>query len=379
LLKPTTKRITFFSQSLQRTGSEIVLFNLLQNLEPDWEAHLISIYPGVLDKLLPPSISRSSLFESAPSDTFQSRVRRFLGRKFQVPRKLESVRDSLWYVNTIVLPDLLEYAEKHGIRLVVHVHELEQMFELLNKEQQKSLIEYPEWIIANSNTTASVLTHFGRKDRLSVCYPGIETNKIKKDPIKYAEIRKTLGIGSDKFVWLMSGTLDRNKDPLLFVEVASRLIRKRPEAMFVWLGGTADKAFEAECKQAALAQGLQHVLFWIGNTGDAYSDYFNCADGFILSSKRESFSLVTLEALLLGLPVVSRNCGGVAEILKDDIGKIVQGEDTAGQMAFEMEQFMNQSQVADTVKERLRAQEFDISAVLPKWKRTMNEILIPKL
>lgn len=52
------------------------------------------------------------------------------------------------------------------------------------------------------------------------------------------------------------------------------------------------------------------------------------ADIFVVSSRYEGFSLVLAEALVLGLPIISTNCVGPRELLKNgEIGKIVEIED----------------------------------------------------
>ena len=108
------------------------------------------------------------------------------------------------------------------------------------------------------------------------------------------------------------------------------------------------------------------------SVGEEYQNYFNCADGFILTSKKESFSLVTVEALLLGLPVVTHDCGGVREILKEDIGVIVKEKNNVTQFAEAMVHFMDNSHAHDKAKGIARAQEFDISIWSQKWNAILD-------
>ena len=47
----------------------------------------------------------------------------------------------------------------------------------------------------------------------------------------------------------------------------------------------------------------------------------------VVPSRRETFSLVTAEALASGTPVVATECGGPEEILTDDTGQLAQVND----------------------------------------------------
>ncbi|HXC03333.1 MAG TPA: glycosyltransferase, partial [Bacteroidia bacterium] len=151
----------------------------------------------------------------------------------------------------------------------------------------------------------------------------------------------------------------------------------QPNARFAWLGGTEDKAFETSCREACTRLNLDKYVTWLGQVGDAYSSFFKCADGFVLTSTRESFSLATLEALLLGLPVVANDCGGVSEILQADIGRIIRTENRAEGMALEMDRYMKGEWKVDIQKQRVRAEAFDIEKTAPKWNEFLLEILNP--
>ncbi|MFI5148629.1 MAG: glycosyltransferase [Bacteroidia bacterium] len=373
----TVSRITFFTQSLGRTGSEVVLLNLLKHLDTKYSATLANLYPGELTGKLPASISQVSLLSQRPGNGFFSRVRHYVEREFLLPVKLRPLSSSIWYINTIAMPGLVSYARKHGIRLVVHVHELEQMFAFRTEQEVRDLVEYPEWILANSEATKAVLALYGRTEKVSVCYPAIDTSVIVRDKTLYFLKRKEMGIDPTDVLWVMSGTLDRNKDPFLFMQAAVHLLSLQPKAFFAWLGGSQDVIFEQECKKECKRLGLENRFLWLGKTGDQYLLLFNMADGFLLSSKKESFSLATLEAMLLGLPVVVNDCGGVSELLGKDIGRIVSADNRALGLAQEMNACMNHEWSADAEKQKLRAREFDITRIAPVWNKLLNQIINP--
>ena len=368
----SNKKITFVTPTLDRKGSEIALINLLKHIDKSFDVTLIAKYKGVLfDKVLP-EMKKLFLFNGKPKRNLFSRITGRLEVIINTNKVLSKEKETLLYINTVILPDILAYAEKHKIRTIVHLHELEQMYSQLTDAQIKRLVTYPYLIIANSAASAAVIAKFGRKDNVKICYPCVETDKIKPNKEDYFKWRQKLDVKDDEFLWVMSGSLDENKNPFLFIEIAKVIIQQKKNAMFLWLGGTANQRFQEECEGKTNVNLLAGKIIWAGDAAEDYMSYFNCADGFVLTSIKESFSLVTVEALLLGLPVVTQNCGGVVEILRDDIGKVVVEKNNAEKMAAEMIKFMDGTYSVDKPKQLLRAKEFDVAVVCKQW----NEILL---
>lgn len=61
-------------------------------------------------------------------------------------------------------------------------------------------------------------------------------------------------------------------------------------------------------------------------TPDEVSDLFGNSDCFVLSSRLETFSIVVIEAMAKGLPVIATRCGGPETFLLPEHGKIVEKE-----------------------------------------------------
>jgi|GEM_PF-2685611 len=371
------KKITFFTPNMNRTGSEIVLFNLLSKLDAKFKAVVIAKYKGVLLDLLPPNIKRKILYKEPVkfnlpvksytltklSDNYYSRIIFYI--------KTLKYKNSVWYVNTIILPEIMAYAEKHKIDLIVHVHEREDFFERLSPDDLKRLIGYPFLVIANSKITAKVLADYGRVKDVAICYPAVKTQDIVKNKLVYVDFREKLGITENVFLWVMSGSMDENKNPHLFIDIAFEVLKSYPDTMFMWIGGTENALLE-DCKRRVKELDLEGKIIWLGNIGADYYNYFNCADGFVLTSLKESFSLVVVEALLLELPVVVQDCGGVREILENDLGQIIGQKNSAPLMAQAMMNYMSGKLAFNIEKGKQRAQKFDIQTIAAGWNQILT-------
>lgn len=367
--------ITFFTPTLQKTGSEMVLFNLLKYLPNNFNATIVTKYKGILYDDIPKKINKDFIFRFQNPSNLLLKIYYKIFRKRILQNKLELYKDSVWYINTIVLPEIIDFAVKNKIKIIVHVHELAEMYKILSNVQLEQLVNYPKMIIANSNASKSVLLAFKSNADIRICYPAINTNTIKYNKIDYNIIRKSLSINENEFVWTMVGSIDENKNPKLFVDIAVQLKKHANNFKLMWIG-SSNQGIENERVYVKYAED-NHVsdsIIWINNKQMDYLKYFNCADGFVLTSKLESFSLVTLEAMLLGLPVVANNCIGVNEVLGNDYGIIIDNSD-AIKMSQEMLIIMNKPKQRESDIAPVKASKFDISIWNKIWLNYLNDFI----
>ena len=371
------KSITFITPTLNKTGAEIVLANYIQFLSKSYFAVIISKFKGVLFENIPNTIKKIYVIKKMPTRSYLSRANYRLHIWFSLNRILKKNVNSNWYINTIMLPYELFFAEKNHVKTILHAHELEHMYASLSESEILRIVNYPILIIANSVATAEVLKKYGRKNAIEICYPAIDTNFINNLTNKNkAEFRKKLMIDEASFLWVMSGSLDSNKNPSLFIDIAVEFLNSNPLTKFMWIGGTNDSEFEKICKEKAKQMGVAQNIIWLGDAGSDYYNYFNCADGFVLTSIKESFSIVTLEAMLLKLPIVAQNCIGVKEVLGEDVGEIIEEINNPKLMVLAMKGFMNKTLEVDGKAQIKRAKSFDIAIWGAKWNSILENYFI---
>jgi glycosyltransferase involved in cell wall biosynthesis len=366
--------ITFFTPTFWRTGSEIVLWNLLMNIKGLLKVRLISRYKADPALALPSTVLMGYQYVDA-SGTIISRLKKVFRRVFIVPLFYFFNRGNPWYINTIALPGVLRKAEAFSVKVILHVHELEQMFARLKEDEIQRVLNYPSLLIANSQTTKSYLQSLGCKVPVEVIYPAFDTSRFKRSKEDYTNFRSMLGIHPDEFVWVMCGTLDPNKNGILFLNTAAEILKSHPATTFLWLGSTPDISYKKACEQHAVNLGITRKVLWHTPEFEQYVRYLNCADGFMLTSVRESFSMVTVEALLLGLPVVAQDCGGVSEILEEETGVIVKELNNPAAMALPMLEFMKGIRKLNQLKAKQKAESFDIAIWAPRWKDMLLKTL----
>jgi glycosyltransferase involved in cell wall biosynthesis len=127
------------------------------------------------------------------------------------------------------------------------------------------------------------------------------------------QIKNRLNIPSGSKVVMFGGWLAPHKDPMLFLETCKRLLNNDPLIFALVCGdGPLRQKMEALVREYSIDERFRFV----GTVPDL-SNYLQCADVLLSTSLVEASGRLILEAMYLGVPVVSvRSYGGIPEIVK---------------------------------------------------------------
>ncbi|MGD0390776.1 MAG: glycosyltransferase family 4 protein [Tepidisphaeraceae bacterium] len=164
---------------------------------------------------------------------------------------------------------------------------------------------------------AMILWHYPDiSDQLVTLFNGTDLTRF--DPAGHAAarttIRQRLGIPADATTALMIAQYFERKG-LAEVVAATANIAKTSggAAPFVVVVGKDDPE---RGRQQAKRLGVQDRIIFAGQT-DSPADFYAACDFFVLPTRHDSCSLVALEALAMGLPVISTVFNGACEIMTD--------------------------------------------------------------
>jgi glycosyltransferase involved in cell wall biosynthesis len=363
---------------MARTGSEIALANLLGSIKAEKFLAILFIQwgKGELTAELPKNILvfRTPFSALLPNN----RLMAYINKKIFAPMILwfliKYFKPSLTYINTITLPQAIVQAKSYDSRVILHIHELEHMFYGLSENDTQNLIFLPIHIIAASERAAQVIRTFGRTDRISVIHSTVNHLRIPSY-FQQSEQRDAHFLNKkSSFTWMMAGTLDTNKNPVRFVQIAKKYVGIRKNDRFIWLG-SGKSGYALYAKKVAENLGIESNIRWyVAENQAEYLRIFGDANAFLLTSDAESLSLVAIEALSFGKPVVSFDNGGISEILDNKTGIIIPRFDTDKCVRAMLDIASGKKQFDSEILKR-RAATFHISAKSTLWSNLLYSLL----
>ncbi|QFY89817.1 glycosyltransferase [Magnetovirga frankeli] len=182
-------------------------------------------------------------------------------------------------------------------------------------------------LVVPSGPMLQTLRDYGVDNRAEIIPTGIYLPEFTRGDRN--RFRQAHGIEPDRPVLVHIGRLAHEKNIGFLLRVLARLRQQVPDVLLVLAGeGPARQALQQQAEQLDLAG---HVLFvgYLARGADL-DDCYLAGDAFIFASRTETQGLVLLEAMALGVPVVSTAVMGTRDILDPGLGALVAEEDEAG-------------------------------------------------
>lgn len=153
------------------------------------------------------------------------------------------------------------------------------------------------------------------KKSMSVIYNGIDINMYKRDIEKAKMIRKSLNINNDSIVIGMVARLAEQKNPILFLDIAKRMLKENEKIKFVLIGdGELRNDVEKYIEENSMNDSII-ITGWVDNI----NEYINIFDIGLLTSRWEGFGLAIVEYMANEIPVVASNVGGIVNIITNNV------------------------------------------------------------
>lgn len=188
------------------------------------------------------------------------------------------------------------------------------------------------------------------------------------NPVNLAQIDeiKNESVGMGKYI-LSVGRLSPEKGYPDLLKAYSLIYRDVEENLVIL--GTGK--MEASLKLLARELGVAERVLFLGYQANPYK-FMKDASVFVLSSLWESFSLVILEAMACGVPVISTDCpSGPREIITHGVnGILIRPADQEG-LAKAMIDLLRDTELRKKFAGagRKRAQDFNIDRILPEYEK----------
>jgi len=179
-------------------------------------------------------------------------------------------------------------------------------------------------VVAPSRQMAEALRAYGVRTEIRVIPTGLDLQRFEgADGDRF---RARLSVSRDRPVMLNVGRVAFEKNIEFLIDVLERVRSTVPEVLLVIAGeGPALPALLRRAESRGLGRNVRFVGY-LDRSGELL-DCYRSADVFVFASRTETQGLVLLEAMALGVPVVSTAVMGTKDVLEDARGAIVVDED----------------------------------------------------
>jgi glycosyltransferase involved in cell wall biosynthesis len=196
--------------------------------------------------------------------------------------------------------------------------------EAFARRMSRRLCNAVDHLVVPTAEMQAVLARYGVSTASTVLPTGLDLDEFRQG--NGEAFRARHGIPRDRPMLLTVSRLAREKQIDFLLRVARELVPRIPELLLVVTGEGPDAP---RLKSLAQQLGLGANVLFLGNLdrGSALLDCYRAADLFVFASPTETQGLVLIEAMALGVPIVSTAVMGTATVLRGAHSACIAPED----------------------------------------------------
>ncbi len=225
------------------------------------------------------------------------------------------------------------FGKKNGIKTVLTLHNgkptgIDPLTSLLGLTYDglrgKHLLGSVDRIISVSEAVREEMGAYGiDKSKITPIHNGVDTSVFRRTKPKFRDEYPQF----ERIVLYLGRMIEQKGLPYL-LEAAERIHQKRPEVGFLMVGKGKKKE---QLMKTVRKRGMDDYVVFPGFIDEKeLPALYSSADLYVLPSLWEVLPISLLEALSVGLPLVSTDAGGNAEIVMDGVnGYVIWKKDSA--------------------------------------------------
>lgn len=351
------KHILFFFNTLDRTGSEVILVDLINEL--NFEHFRVTVLvPGKAGELKNELSNQINLIEYFTTFTLIEKAKNFFTKnvlEVKVKSLLKDLQIDACYFNSLHNISLIKFIDAKLYNIYVHIHELSSNFTNINSLDFEGIFKSNK-IIACSELVYKELEFLSKNISIVNSCPNL--GNIEKYKL-YNKKKNSLTI-------VTAGSISFRKGTDIWLKIVE--LFKNDSVNFIWLGKESNDGF---CKWIQMqANSLQSTCnnfsFITPNNQLEYYSIINSATYFFSSSREESMGMAMMEAQYLGLPVIALNSGGSSLVLRENDLKI---DSLEPEIIYEsIKKFISQKR-----NESTNEMKYDFRSEYKKWLDIISE------
>jgi UDP-glucose:(heptosyl)LPS alpha-1,3-glucosyltransferase len=230
-------------------------------------------------------------------------------------------------------------------------------------------------VIANSRMVARDIAarYAVPENDIEVVYNGVDLERFHPREREHGrELRRALDLGDEHCVFLFLGSGFRRKGLERTLRAFREVSAARPDARLLVVGGDSTRAAH---ERIARELGIDASVRFVGVRRDAPA-CFAASDVHVLPTWYDSFGFTVLEALASGVPVITTDAAGAAELVDDGVhGAVLRGECTSDELAAAMLAWSDRERVrAAAAPARQRAELHGFARTMQQMTRVLLEV-----
>ncbi len=214
-------------------------------------------------------------------------------------------------------------------------------------------------------------------------YNGVDVTKFNPN-VKKADRAEYL-IPEDALIVGLFGRLDRLKRQELLIEAAPKILESFPDTCFLIIGEESRSKTGTGYKEKLIQKINQKNLndkFRIIDFTPEVQSFFALFDVAVLTTPKETFGIVIIEAMAMGIAVIATNAGGVPEIIDDNVSGLLFEPEDVGGLSEKIVSVLANKKIRESMgKAGIKKvhSHFDLKKKIAEYERLFYKLLEPEI
>jgi D-inositol-3-phosphate glycosyltransferase len=370
------------SKALARKGYQLDVFTRLQDPESD---RIVDVSPNLRVIHLP--AGPQTKLDKKEQEQY---IPKFLDNFYAYAEKENAIYSYVschYYLSGIIGKAI---KKKLQIPLVMTFHTLGLMKNLVARSDEEresleriktelDLVQEADVIIATSQADAQYIQtlYNAERHKIAILIPGVNLDLFK--PGDKTAAKEAIGAELEHKVILFVGRIEPLKGIDVLLYAMKSILNKHPDFNgCVWIvGGDVSKAVDDWSRELKKLNDIRKVLgittsvkFVGRKEPHELPNYYNAADVVVLPSQYESFGITAVEAMASGVPVITTDTAGVADLIDKQHGQLITSANNPILLARKIKGILKDDGARATLSKEVSKSVRDLS-----WDHTADEFM----